>query len=223
MLRSRLALAPLVVAFAALQHGAASAATPQVYQYRIEHPKYGDIGTYTNTIEQNGDSTDVRTDVQVAVRFLGLVLFRQEATRLEHWQKDRLVSFTGTTVTNGDKIEVHGEARGAEFVVATPAGTFTAPANVHPSNPWSPQVLDTDVMMSTKTGKVTNVRVIAQGEEPITFDGVAMRLQRYEIISDKDQLVWLDEHGVTIAMRSPENGVAVDFVLEPNTPQTAAR
>lgn len=222
MFRSRLALAAFAAAFTALQHGPVLAAG-QVYEYRIEHPKYGDIGTYTNTVEQNGDSTDVRTDLRVAVRFLGFVLFRQEATRIEHWQKDRLISFTGTTETNGDKIEVRGEARGAQFVVVTPTGTYTAPANVHPSNPWSPQVLNTDVMMSTKTGKVENVRVIPSGEEPVTFNGVPMRLHRYEIISDKDQLVWLDDRGVTVAMRSPENGVPVDFVLKSNSPQTASR
>ena len=42
-------------------------AAPQVLTYRIEHPTYGAIGTYTNTITRNGNDATVRTELRVAV------------------------------------------------------------------------------------------------------------------------------------------------------------
>jgi Family of unknown function (DUF6134) len=197
---------------------AQQAAAQQVYEYRIEHPKYGDIGTYTNVITRNGDTTEVKTSLRVAVRFLGIVVYRQEAERSEHWQGGRFVGFDGVTTTNGDKIAVHGATERDHFVITSPQGIVAAPPDIHPSNPWSLQVLmNTNVMMSTKTGKVYDVRVSGRTEDNVKFDGVPRQLFRYDIFTDKQQAVWVNERGVVIAFRAMENGTPVNFVLHEST------
>jgi hypothetical protein len=213
----------LALAFALL--GTALTAVPasaarEVYSYHVMHPRYGDIGTYTNTVERAGDEISVQTELKVAVRAVGIVVYRQEARRAEHWRNDRLVSFESVTVTNGDKLEVRGEARDNGFAITTPSGTVMAPGNVHPSNPWSAMVLNTDMMMSTKTGRLVHVRVSGGKEEAIAVNGATKRLHQYEIIGDKRQFVWLDERGTPVAFRTEEDGSAVDFVLA--QPQEAA-
>lgn len=205
--------------------GAALMATPadaarEVYTYRVIHPTYGEIGTYTNTVERSGEDADVQTELKIAVKKVGIVVYRQEARRAEHWRNDKLVSFEGVTVTNGDKLEVRGEARGNGFAITTPSGTVMAPGNVHPSNPWSAMVLKTDYMMSTKTGRLTHVRVSGGEEERVALAGSTMRLHQYEIVGDKRQFVWLDSRGTPVAFRTEEDGAQVDFVLSP--PQQAA-
>jgi hypothetical protein len=95
-----------------------------------------------------------------------------------------------------------------------------APGNVHPSNPWSAMVLKTDYMMSTKTGRLTHVQVKGGQEQPVALAGATMRLRQYEIISDKQQFVWLDSRGTPVAFRTEEDGAPVDFVLA--SPQEAA-
>jgi hypothetical protein len=191
-----------------------------VYQYRIVHHTYGDVGTYINTVEQNGDSTEVKTELHVAVKFLGIVMYRQDAERLERWQGDRLASFHGVTVTNGDTLEVDGEARGDHFVITSPSGTVLAPANIRPTNPRSAMLFDSDVMMSTKTGKLMHVNVTGGGEATVTLGGAEMRLRQYEIDSDKRDFVWLDDRGVPVAFRTEERGTPIDFIL---TQQIASR
>jgi hypothetical protein len=211
-----MARAPIVLAYAVL--GAALAAGParaasEVYAYRVIHPTYGEIGTYTNIVDRSGDDTDVQTELKVAVRKIGIVVYRQEARRAEHWRNDRLVSFEGVTITNGNKLEVHGEARQGGFAITTPSGTVMAPGNVHPSNPWSAMVLDTDYMMSTKTGRLVHVRVSGGEERAVALAGSTRRLHQYEIVGDKHQFVWLDERGTPVAFRTEEDGAPVDFVL----------
>ena len=188
-------------------------AAREVYAYRVVHPTYGDIGTYTNVIDRAGDDTSVQTELKIAVKAVGIVVYRQEARRAEHWRRDRLVSFESVTVTNGDKLEVRGEARDGGFAITTPSGTVVAPGNVHPSNPWSAMVLNTDYMMSTKTGRLDHVRVSGGEEEAVALNGNTLRLHQYEIVGDKRQFVWLDERGTPVAFRTEENGAQVDFVL----------
>jgi hypothetical protein len=219
-----MARAPILLACAmlgvALVAGPAHAAR-EVYTYRVIHPTYGEIGTYTNVVERSGNDATIQTELKIAVKKIGIVVYRQEASRAEHWRNDKLLSFEGVTVTNGDKLEVRGEARGNGFAITTPSGTVMAPGNVHPSNPWSAMVLNTDYMMSTKTGRLVHVQVKGGQEQPVALAGATLRLHQYEIVGDKRQFVWLDGSGTPVAFRTEEDGALVDFILA--APQEASR
>lgn len=207
-----LAGAVLIAAAAGLAPPAA-ADPPQVYKYRVEHPRYGDIGTYTNIVTASGDTADVETKLNVVVKFLGIVVHRQEAERREHWQHDRLTLFRGITTTNGKPVEVDGEARGNSFVISSPAGTVAAPADIRPSNPWSPNVLSASLVMSTKSGKIMPAHLDDVKDETVTVDGKPEHLRRFDVTTDKPQSVWMDEHNVPVAFRTEEDGTPIDFVL----------
>jgi hypothetical protein len=204
----------------------AAFASQTTYEYHIEHARYGEIGTYVNVVNELGDSAEVHTQLSVAVKILGIVMYREDATRTERWQGDRLVAFDSVTVTNGTKIEVHGEAKGDTFVVTTPSGTIEAPPQVHPLNPWSEQVLDTDVAMSPKSGHVEPVSISGGKLEDVTFDGKDFQLRRYDVIGTVHQAVWLDNKGVAVAFQTVEDGSPVNFILSrpPETrPQNSAQ
>jgi Family of unknown function (DUF6134) len=205
--------AALIGAFAATAPAPVLAAS-QVYEYRIVHPVYGDIGTYTNIVEKKpGDVTDVETKLDIAVKVLGVVMYSEAADRSEHWQGGRLLAFHGITDTNEQKVEVQGEASGNSFIVTSPSGTVVGPANVHPSNPWSVSVLNTDMMMSPKSGKLQRVRVSSAAIEDIRIDDNARKMRQYQIDSETRQFVWLDDHGVPVAFRTEEGDTAIDFLL----------
>lgn len=189
-------------------------AETQIYTYAVEHPTFGHIGTYTNIVDQIGNRTNVESVLHVEVRLLGIVVYRQDATRSEEWSGNRLVSFRGVTITNGKSVDVSGEARGNAFVITSPDGTTVAPADIRPSNPWSPAVLSAHVMMSTKTGKIEDVHISGGDETPVTFDGKTRLLRQYAIDGRKRGVVWLDDRGVPIAFRVWEQGTPIELVLE---------
>ena len=210
---SSLPTAALVLAAALFWFAGPARAETQVYTYAVEHPTFGRIGTYTNVIDQTGQRTRVLSLLHIAVRVLGFVVYRQDATRTEEWRRGRLISFQGVTTTNGKSINVSGAARGRSFVITTPEGTTVAPADVHPSNPWSPAVLKAHVMMSTKSGQIESVQVVGGDETAATFDGKTRILRRYEIDGRKRGVVWLDDNGVPIAFKVWEQGTPVKLVL----------
>jgi hypothetical protein len=193
-------------------------AETQVLTYNVEHPTYGNIGIYTNTVSQIGSNTNVRTDLHIAVKVIGIRMFHQDATREEQWQNQRLVGFRSTTDDNGTNINVTGKADAGKFVINSSInGKLTAPPQVHPSNPWAPFVLQTDTMMSTKTGKLSPVVIKDTGEMTATFDGRAMKVHQWFVDDDKHQIVWIDERGVVVAFQTEEQGKQVNFVLKNET------
>lgn len=213
-LRARISTFALLAAVFGAAQASSAQAEQQVYIYQVEHPTYGKIGTYRNTVAQTGDSVDVQTQLHVTVKMLGIPLFRQDADRLEHWENGRLVSFKGDTDDNGKKINIDGKAQGEAFVILSPLGTFNAPARVHPSNPWAAQSLSTDTMMSTKTGRVMKVVVTDTGEASVTLDGQTMKLHQFFVDGEKHQVVWLDQNGIVAAFQTEEDGSPITFVLQ---------
>lgn len=201
-----------IVGFTALAAGAPPSAA-QSYSYAIEHPTYGDIGTYTDTIERNGDTFRIDTKLRVAVRILGIVVHREEADRTEVWRANRLVSFHGITVTNGKPIEVNGEARGNGFVITSPSGTAVAPANVYTSSPWSTRLPSTGVMMSTKTGRIETIQALGSEQALVPVSGSEVPVEHFRIVTDKHQDVWLDHAGVPVRFRTEVAGTPINFIL----------
>jgi hypothetical protein len=185
----------------------------EMYQYRVEHPLYGEIGTYTNLVDRTGDGAVVETRLHVAVKVLGITMYTEDAERTEQWQHGRLVSFRGVTDINGEKLEVSGTAEGSKFLVFTATGTVEAPANVRPTNPWSAKLLGEGALMSTRTGEVHPAYVNGVVEETVSLSGTAKKLTRYEVDSDDREFVWFDEAGVPVAFRTETQGAPIDFVL----------
>ena len=212
--QSLLTAAVLVFAAALCAFAEQARAETQIYTYAVEHPTFGHIGTYTNIVNEFGNRTIVQSLLHVEVRLLGIVVYRQDATRSEEWSGNRLVTFHGVTTTNGKSVDVSGEAHGNVFVITSPDGTTVAPADIRPSNPWSPVVLNAHVMMSTKTGKIEDVRVTGGDKTPVTFDGKTHLLRQYSIDGRKRGVVWLDDRGVPIAFRVWEQDTPIELVLE---------
>ena len=212
--KAKVGIAALLAFAAGTAFSASAWSEPETFVYEVEHPTYGDVGTYINTVIRNGETVDIETNLHIAVRVLGVRLFHQDAKRLEHWENGRLISFHGDTDDNGRQIDVDGKAQGDTFVVQSPLGNFTAPPQVHPSNPWAQQCLNTDTMMGTKTGKVEKVVVTDTGMVDLVFGGKPIRLHQYFIDSDKHQIVWLDDKGIVAGFQTEENGTRIRFVLK---------
>jgi len=187
--------------------------TSQVFEYKVTHAVYGDIGTYINVVEHAGDTVAVHSTLDIIVRLLGLPLYREAGQRLERWHGDRLVEFQSVTDKNGTRMEVTGRAHGDVFLVTGPWGTTEAPKDIRPSNPWSAKMLQADTVMSTSTGRIYPARVSGGGEGTVTVNGQPRKLRQFDVVTDKQEFLWLDEQGVPIAFGTQDNGSRVEFTL----------
>jgi hypothetical protein len=207
-----LAAAAAILVFG-LGCGRAVAAAPLQLAYRVTHSLYGEIGTYINTVEPTGNGTTVLTRAHFEVSMLGLKLYREDAERTERWQGNRLVAFQGVTSRGSQSTVVKGEARGDSFVISSPQGTITAPATVHPANPWSSNFLASNAMMRPDTGRVERVRVSGGEETVVSIDGVPVRAEKYEVDGNTRYTVWLDRQGVPVLFDVDDDSGKVTFTL----------
>ncbi len=202
-----------VLTLIALVNIPAAAATPLQLTYRVTHSVFGNIGSYINTVEPTNGGTTVRTRAHFEVKMLGVNLYREDAQRTEHWQGNRLISFSGVTSKGDQSMVVKGEARGNSFVITSPQGTITAPATVHPANPWSANFLASSTMMRPDDGKVERVRVSGGAETVVDIDGKPVRAQKYDIHGDTSYTVWLDSQGVPVMFVADDDSGKVTFTL----------
>ena len=193
--------------------GAASAASPIQLVYRVDHSVFGNIGTYSNTVETAGATTTVLTKAHFLVRMLGIVMHHEDATRTERWNGNRLVYFHSVTDKGSGPIEVTGEASAGGFVIRSPKGTVTAPAAVHPANPWSPNFLASHTMMRVDTGKIEPVNISGGGEAPVKLDGQTVFAREYEVDGTTRYRVWIDGRGVPVQFSVDDKTGKVTFTL----------
>ena len=191
----------------------AAAASTEQLRYQVQHSKFGNIGTYTNVVHTVGEVTTVRTSVHLLVKMLGVGLHREDAERTERWQSGRLMSFVGSTTKNGDTTEVKGTAKGNDFVITSPLGTFTAPASVQPANPWSAKCVNSTTMMRVDDGKIEQVRVSGGSETTVAIDDVTIPAREYQIDGATRYRIWIDQHDIPVRFVVDDDSGEVTFTL----------
>lgn len=199
--------------------GACAVMTPavamgQTYTYSIVHPTFGDIGNFTDRIERSGDRMSIHTQLRVAVRMLGVVVYREHSDGTEVLQGRRLVSLENVGDQDGMEINVHGRVEGGRFMVNSPTGSVPAPLDVLPSDPWLVRNTTQGKVVSTRTGQVVDVSVT--GGEPVAIEvqGTWLRTRHYVANGDKRQEIWMADNSVPVMFRSFEDGTPIDFVLK---------
>jgi len=199
-----------------------AAARQQVYTYTVRHPTYGEIGTYTDTIERRSDITRERgSDItriegclRIAVKVLGIVAYRLDSDTTEVMSDGRLVSLRSTTDKDGEQLEVHGEARGDQFLVDGTGGSHAGPATIAPTDPWVLKRTGDATVVFTDTGRIFNVHITGGEYEPVSVNGVSVSARHYIVMGVRRQEVWLDGGEIPIMFRIVEDGTPIDFVLQ---------
>ncbi|KAB7739160.1 hypothetical protein F2P47_13130 [Parvibaculum sedimenti] len=221
ILAPRLACAASLIASTLI--GNASAAT-RTDTYKVEHPLYGDIGTYVYNFDDANGVTRITSQLHVAITLIGIVIYRQDSDQQEVLQNGHLISLKSVTRMNGRQSTVHGEARDGRFFITAASGTTSAPASVLPSDPWSLKRIGLGVVVSTKSGKIYNVKVTGGEADTVLLQGMSISARHFRIRTEAQEdkwEVWLDAQGVPIKFRSLEDGEQIDFILTSTSSRAA--
>jgi hypothetical protein len=213
MLRS-LFLALLLSLSSVAATGAAAPGAPPVQKlvYKVNHSRYGNLGTFTNTIAKAGDKTTVTSDAHYRVAVLGVTFYRQDVSRVETWSGERLVNFHGVTSDNGKDIELTGWAEGDHFIMKTPEGTVTAPANIRLANPWSRTSVEGGDMLTPDRGRLEHVTLTDMDDADIRIGSRMVHTKHFAVVrggGPRKYEIWLDETDtpVQFALVTPANTI----------------
>jgi hypothetical protein len=185
-----------------------------VYTYAVRHPLYGEIGTFTDTIDRKPETMQIDGRLRIAVTFLGIVVYRQESDITAIMRDDRLVSLQSVTNRDGEYLEVRGEAQGDQFVVNATAGSYAGPATSLPSDPFVLKATGEGSLIFTDTGRIISVQVSGGDLGTVSVNGNSVSARHFIIDGVTRREVWLDNQGIPVKFRVVENGAPIDFVLQ---------
>ena len=184
--------------------------------YKVLHSTYGNIGTYTNTIEKNGEGTKVTTEARLRVAILGVTLYRQDIDRVETWKDNRLVGFHGITTVNGEAVKLDGQADGDHFELMTPDGKLDAPADVRIANPWSRQAVEGERMLTPDRGRLEKISVAGMDNPTLRIGGHSIRTEHFQVLrggGPRRYEIWLDEKGTPVQFSVVSPNDTITFTL----------
>jgi hypothetical protein len=206
--------------------GGGAEAAESTLTYTVEHPTYGNIGSHTDIYRDEGTTRRIDSQMRIAVKVLGIVVFREENDRSETWVSGRLQSVQSVSNRNGRRIEVRGERQPEGFIITTNAERKVAPADILPADPWALKTLGNFTVFAPRSGRVESVTVTGGENEMVTIQGRAIPTRRFHVNTptqpDKWQ-VWMDQSGMAVKYRSIEEDSAIDFTLTtlPQAPAVA--
>jgi hypothetical protein len=115
------------------------------------------IGTHTVAVERRGPETIAVSDVAVAPRVLGVVVYRYEHRYAEVTSQGRFLRVESRLNRNGRVVEVRAEARPDAVMVEGPGGTVRMPPDAAPLSWWEPQRFGHAPLFGTSTGQEMRV------------------------------------------------------------------
>ena len=185
-------------------------AAPKVYVYSVMHPTYGRIGTLTDTVDHGANGMRIDSQLRIAVKLVGIVVYRQDADITAIMQGGRLVSLESVTDKDGQHLEVHGKAEFGGFAVNATGGSFTGPATTAPSSPWLLKQTGRGTLVYPSTGRIRDAQVSGGEVQTVSLDGVAVSLRHFVVSGLNREDVWLDSAGIPVMFRSFEDGTPID-------------
>lgn len=194
--------------------GVPALAAPKVYVYSVMHPSYGRIGTMTDTVDHSADQMRISSQLRIAVKMVGIVVYRQDSDITTVMQGDKLLSLESVTDKDGQHLEVHGKAEFGGFAVNATSGSFKGPATIAPSSPWVLRDTGRGTLIYPSTGRIRDAQVSGGEIQPVSLDGVEVSLRHYVVTGLNREDVWLDSGGIPVMFRSFEDGTPIDFVLQ---------
>jgi hypothetical protein len=195
---------------AAVPAGAYTYPAPGSVYYAITRD--GDqIGSYEMNFSRDGKRFEVRTRTDIAVSFLGIVVYRLDSSSEELWIDGRLQIFHVKSDDDGMAREVLVRARAADFEVVENGVAHSVSGNPLPGTLWHPATLTATELIDPIDGKSGKVRVTDRGMEQIIVQGKSMRAHHVSILQQRSLEVWYAADGRILAMsyRAWDNSLIV--------------
>jgi Family of unknown function (DUF6134) len=188
----------LLLAASASAASAADIAWPgRTGRYVFEVTRNGDsIGTQIVEIKKQGDTLISTTESKIAVKLLGIVVYRLHQTLTETYNAGRLVAVSGENVDgNGRRIAELSRDAGNHWVGHYNKETraFDCDCTVTPM--WHVSSMRGDLMIEASVGQLRSVTIADRGMETLDLPEGNVEAHHFTVAGDVGRDVWYDGAG----------------------------
>lgn len=173
------------------------------------------IGQHSFSLVENNGQTQVKSQANFAVKFLGFTAYRYQHNNTETWQGACLSRMQASTNDNGEQLVVNGTRSGNNFTVKTNADSATLPACLKSFAYWDLAHMQTPQLLNSQTGELMPVRLRAVGNDNIMAGGKFTPAKRYQLTGKDLQIdLWYSAQNRWLGLESLADGRRIRYVLQ---------
>lgn len=184
-----------------------------VLSFRVE--RGGEpIGTHELRFRREDDELHVTIDIELAVTFGPLTLFRYEHRNRETWRDGRLIAIETVTNDDGKAYRVRAKATDEGLAVTSSENApFTAPPGIIPTSYWNPATVEQTQLLDTQKGRILDVAIAPAGEANVDADGREIAARLYDMTGDLKLRLTYSRAGEWLNVAFAARGAEVDYAV----------
>jgi hypothetical protein len=192
------------------------------------------IGHHRLTFQKSGTQLKVSTEIDLAVKFMGVTAYRYMHRAEEFWNGDTFHGLTAQTDDDGKKFAIRIRRDGAALAVERNARPdvlspakfdrglqrddsirTTLPPQLLPSSHWNVRQVRQAALINTQTGAEARVQVSVLGRETIRTANASIDATRYRYTGDLVMDQWFDDAGRWVKTSfTASDGSTIEYVLQ---------
>ncbi len=201
----------------------------------VAHRNGQRIGTHLLTFQEDGGRRIVTAQIDMAVRMVGMVVYRYHHRAREIWSGDQFQAIATESDDNGEKYAVKAQLEGDRLIVhrREPQSFFKTsggdealeqqrwirevhPGHLLPSTHWNIAQTRQRALLNTQTGKIIHVGVREVGRETVRTASAAPPATHFAYAGDIVMDQWFDDHGrwVKSTFKATTDGSTIEYTLQ---------
>ena len=173
------------------------------------------IGRHTLSFQHNGPNVTVATNIDFAVKLLGITAYRYSHRAQEMWAGDTFQYVATQTDDNGKKFSVKAQRTPNGIAVERTGGQQVLPPDVLPSTHWNIRQVKQQILLNTQDGTEAKVQVSEVGREKIKTLKGWLDATRFRYTGDVTKDQWFDDRGRWVKTTfKASDGSTIEYVLE---------
>ncbi len=172
------------------------------------------IGSHRVRFERRGDRLEVRMQIDIAVRILGLTVYSYRQDSLETWVGERLHAYDSDTTEDDARFVVVGRAGADGFDVTAKKERAVAPADIMIASYWTPAICIQTRLIEPKRGRLREQQVLGEVPVEVRIGGTVRPAREFRIAGILDGSCTYDEAGRWVGARFRKRDSEIVYQLQ---------
>lgn len=200
-------------------------AKPPVPRLEFEVRREGSpIGHHHLRLQNAADGrTIVEIEIDLAVKFGFLTLYRYTHRNRELWDGHRLLTLDSRTDDNGEQHAVTVRREGPTLWLDAGRGREAIPSETQTTSYWDRRMVEAGEWLDTQNGRLVRSTVTAAGSDTIRAGGRLVRADRYDLAGDLTLSIWYaGPVWVKLLFNAQADGSRIEYHLRTPLPGSVA-
>lgn len=181
------------------------------------------IGTHSVVFRHSNRDLTVATRTDIAVKLLGVTLYRFRYQAEESWIDGRLARLVSRTDNDGEQLTANLTQAAGRLRGTCNGAPLDLPAETIPISVWHPDFVRQSVILDQYKCAARKVTTADRGIELIRAGPRSVKARHYALSGDVRRDVWYGPDGQTLQVMFPaKDGSKIAFVMRPSPRQQPA-